>query len=326
MNNRFLKALDRDISEIGLGTWQFGGDFGEVKEETALEILKLSVDRGINFIDTADVYGNGISERVIGKFLSSTDKKLTVATKFGRRSEVYPDSYTLDKLRSHVKDSIKNLGVKSLDLLQLHCIPKKVLEDGEIFNWLRLIKSEGLIKAFGVSVESMEEANISLKQEGLASIQIIFNIFRQSPITELFETAIKKGVGIIVRLPLSSGLLAGKFTKNTTFPESDHRNYNRDGKFFNVGETFSGLKFSKGLEFVEVVRKFVPQNISMAEFSLRWILDHPAVTTVIAGVSKPYQVESNCLASELEPLSAEIHKELYNIYLNDFEKEIRGPY
>ncbi len=326
MNKRLLGNSGFQISEIGLGTWQLGGDFGNLEEKTGLEILNKAVDQDINFFDTADVYGAGRSEKIIGRFLKESKPDIFVVTKYGRDDSVYPENYTPESLRKSVEVSLKRLGVDALDLLQLHCIPQKHLEEGSVFDYLRDLKKEGLIKNFGASVETMEEAGICMKQDDLSSLQIIFNIFRQNPITEIFEEAINKKIGIIVRLPLASGLLAGKYTADTTFEPQDHRNYNADGDSFSVGETFSGIKFQKGLELVEDVRKFIPENRSMAQFSLRWILDHPAVTTIIAGASRVYQVESNAGSSFMEPLSKDIHKELLNIYTTKIENLIRGRF
>ena len=326
MNKRILGNSGFKISEVGLGTWQLGGDFGNLEEKSGLEILHKAVEKGINFIDTADVYGAGLSEKIIGRFLKESNSKVHVVTKYGRADSVYPDNYTSESLRQCVEASLNRIGMESLDLLQLHCIPQKYLEEGSIFNSLRALKKEGLIKNFGASVETMEEAKICMKQADLTSLQIIFNIFRQNPITEIFDEAVNKNIGIIARLPLASGLLAGKYKVDTKFEPQDHRNYNADGDAFSVGETFSGIQFQKGLELVEDVRSLVPKNISMAQFALRWILDHPAVSTIIAGASKIYQVESNAGASLSEPLSMELHRGLSNMYTTKIEKLIRGRF
>ena len=326
MNKRILGNSKFQISEIGLGTWQLGGDFGDLEEKTGLEILNKAVDQGIDFFDTADVYGAGRSEKIIGRFLKESNPDIYVVTKYGRDDSVYPNNYTPESLRKSVEASLNRLGVDALDLLQLHCIPQKYLEEGSVFDYLRDLKKEGLIKNFGASVETMEEARICMKQDDLTSLQIIFNIFRQDPITKIFEEAINKNIGIIARLPLASGLLAGKYTADTAFEIKDHRNYNADGDSFSVGETFSGIQFKKGLDLVEDVRKLVPGNISMAQFALRWILDHPAVSTIIAGASKVYQVESNAGASFMEPVSTDIHKGLSNLYSLKVEKLIRGRF
>lgn len=328
MKYNILGNTDLKVSEVGLGCWQLGADWGnEIPKEKAFSILTSAVENGINFFDTADVYGNGLSERTIGEFLKSTNKKITVATKFGRAANVFPDTYTEETLRSSVLDSAKRLGVDTLDLLQLHCIPIDVLREGAIFNWLRALKKEGLIKSFGASVESVEEALICLEQDGLTSLQVIFNIFRQKLITDLLSEAKKRNVAIIVRLPLASGLLTGKFTKESVFLENDHRNYNKDGAVFNVGETFAGLPFNKGVDLVEDIKKdFLPNHLNMAAFSLRWLLDHDAVTTIIPGASSPEQVITNASVSEIATLDTDLHKKLNNFYSNKVAKNIRGSY
>lgn len=324
MKKRQFGNTGRSLSEVGLGCWQLGGDWGHVAEERAFEILETAVTHGITFLDTADVYGDGRSERLIGQFLKQRDEDLFVATKVGRRN--YPGPYSADLLRKHVEDSLARLDVSSLDLVQLHCIPTDVMAAGDVFDWLRRLKQEGLVKNFGASVESMDEAVMILDQPELTSLQIIFNIFRQKPIVALFEKAKAKNVGIIARLPLASGLLAGKFSTNTTFDESDHRNYNRDGDAFNVGETFAGLPFEKGVEAANRIKPLVPDGMTMAQFSQRWILDHDAVSTIITGASKPRQVADNAAVSDLSPLSAQTHDALKRLYKSEVHDQIRGVY
>ncbi len=264
---------------MGLGCWQLGGtDWGNVEDQAALDILSAAVDAGVNFFDTADVYGNGRSETLIGRFLKEQRPKVFVATKLGRTSSLYPDKYTEAGVRAATEASLKRLGVSTLDLTQLHCIPPSELKRGDVFEWLRKLQSEGKIRHFGASVESMDEALVCLDQPGFVSLQIIFNIFRQKPIQALFSKAKEKGVAIIVRLPLASGLLSGKLTKQSTFPQNDHRNYNRDGKFFNVGETFAGLPYEKGVELADALKQFVPGGLTMAQMAQRWILDYDAVS------------------------------------------------
>src|SRR5690606_11221846 len=264
------------------------------------EILQEAINSGISFFDTADVYGDGKSEAIIGEFLKSTSTPLHVATKFGRSADAYPDKYSKDVLRSCVEGSLDRLRVERLDLIQLHCIPTQYLRDGKIFDWLRELQKEGLIRHFGASVETVEEGLICLQQEGLLSLQVIFNIFRQKLVTELLPQAEAKGVGIIVRLPLASGLLTGKFDANTTFAEDDHRNFNRNGEAFNVGETFAGLPYEKGLELVEQIKNnILPSDLNMVQLALCWILDHKAVSTIIPGASSTKQVISNAEASSL---------------------------
>ncbi len=314
------------VSEIGLGTWQLGGDWGSVDDKTAAQIMETAVASGVNFFDTADVYGGGLSEQRIAKFLKG-HPDIFVATKLGRRDDPgWPDNFTWEAMRQHTEDSLRRLEVDALDLTQLHCIPTAELQRGAVFDHLRQLQKDGKIKRFGVSVESMEEALICLEQDGLASLQIIFNIFRQKPINTLFDKAQEKGVALIVRLPLASGLLAGKFTKETTFAEDDHRNYNKDGDAFNVGETFAGLPFALGVDLADAIKPLVPDTMSMAQFAQRWVLDHPAVTTVITGATKISQVESNTAVSELPPLSPETHQQLTTFYKEKVHDNIRGPY
>ncbi|MGI9532243.1 aldo/keto reductase [Lutimonas sp.] len=328
MKNRTLGKSGPVISEVGLGCWQLGGDWGDpLSEENGLQILKEAVDQGVSLFDTADVYGGGKSESLIGTFLKTEKRPLTVITKFGRGNGVYPDNYSEKALFSAVENSLKRLGVNSLDLLQLHCVPQNILEDGAIFTWLRNLKNQGMIKNFGASIESIEQGLICMQQEDLLSLQVIFNIFRQRIIKELFPKAIETGTGIIVRLPLASGLLSGAYNSNTTFAENDHRNYNRDGEAFNVGETFAGLEFAKGLNFVNTIKtEFLTDEIPMAQFALRWILDHPAVSCVIPGASKVAQVRSNAQASDLPSLNKKLHQSLVDFYQKDIDQHIRGLY
>ena len=324
MQQRSFGNSGVSVSEIGLGCWQLGADWGTVTDENARSILSAAVDNGVTFIDTADVYGAGRSETLIGQFIRDRKEGLFVATKVGRRN--YPGPYTLDSLREHIEAGRHRLGVESVDLVQLHCLPSDVMQAGDVFDWLRQLKQEGLIKNFGASVESMEEALMIVKQPELTSLQIIFNLFRQKPIESLFGQAIEQGVGIVVRLPLASGLLAGKFTSETTFDETDHRNYNRDGDAFNVGETFAGLPFLTGVDLADQVKKLVPAGMTMAQFAQRWILDHPAVTTVITGASSPEQARDNAAVSDLPSLSKETHQQLAELYRSSVHDHIRGVY
>jgi len=317
-----------NVSEVGLGCWQLGGaDWGEMDEKSAFAILQAAVDAGVTFFDTADVYGLGKSETFIGNFLKSRKDKIFVATKLGRLPEPgWPENFTPQTIRKHTEDSLRRLRVDCLDLTQFHCIPTEEFRKGEVFETLRALKKEGKIRFFGASVESMEEADLCLRQEGFTSLQIIFNVFRQKPISTLFDQAKEKGVGIIVRLPLASGLLAGKYTWDTTFPENDHRNYNRDGKAFNVGETFAGLPFAKAVELTDALKIFVSPGWEMADWALRWILDHDAVSAIIPGASKPEQITRNVKPSELPPLGAETHAKLREFYALNVAQYIRGPY
>jgi aryl-alcohol dehydrogenase-like predicted oxidoreductase len=328
MHHRQLGKDGFSVSEIGLGCWQFGGDFGPITDATAEGIMRTAVECGVNFFDTANVYGDGHSEVLIGRFLRSLGpdaRSIRVATKYGRGPDAFPDSYSLAGMRHAVTDSLLRLQVDKIDLLQLHCVPTEVLRDGHIFDWLRELRAEGLIEHFGASVESVEEGLICLEQAGLVSLQVIFNVLRQKPATELLPQAASRGVGIIVRLPLASGLLTGKFDAATTFTPTDHRHYNRDGQHFNVGETFAGLPFDVGVRLANRLKTICHEG-SLAERSLRWILDHPAVSTIIPGASNPDQVRGNASASDLKPLSPEMHQRLAAFYHHEVAHFIRGPY
>ena len=258
MKTRRLGKTGFEVSEIGLGTWQLGGDFGPVEDNDASAILSNAARLGVNFWDTADVYGNGLSEHRIGTFYGKPNG-LVVATKVGRSSHLYPDKYTKGGLRESLEDSARRLCVDQIDLAQLHCVPKDVLANGEIFEWLEEIKAEGLIKHWGASVETIAEARICLGHPGLATLQIIFNIFRQDAAKGLLDEAGEKDVGVIVRLPLASGLLSGKYSRDTEFSPSDHRSYNRDGQAFSVGETFGGIPFETGVELAEQLAAMGPR-------------------------------------------------------------------
>jgi aryl-alcohol dehydrogenase-like predicted oxidoreductase len=329
---RLAPRLASPISEIGLGCWQLGAaDWGDVSEHDSFAILQAAVDHGVSFIDTADVYGNGRSERLIGQFLKTlpdAGKNLFIATKLGRLKG-FPDAYSFDLFRECTLESLERLGRPSLDLTQLHCVPHKALQEGKVFDWLRKLKQQGLIRHFGASVESMEEARTCLQHPDVDALQIIFNIFRQKPIDELFAEAQEKGVALIVRLPLASGLLAGKYTPQTRFDPADHRSYNANGEKFNVGETFAGLPFPKAVELTNHAKPLLnvpPDGQGMADLAMRWILDHPAVTTVIPGASRPDQARRNVRASDLPPLSPAVHQSLRDFYRRDVQQHIRGPY
>ena len=327
MKTRLLGNNGFKISEVGLGCWQIGADWGlEINKNKALEILNEAVENGIDFFDTADVYGNGRSESLIGEFLKTTNNTIKVATKFGRSANVYPNNYTEKALRETVDASRKRLNKDTLDLLQLHCIPLEELKKGKVFDWLRTLKHEGKIAHFGASGESVEEGLLCIEQKELQSLQVIYNIFRQKLTKELLPQAYKKGVGIIVRLPLASGLLSGKFSTETTFADNDHRNFNKDGKAFNVGETFAGIPFEKGIELSNKLKEFCPPKSSMIAFALRWILDHKEVTTIIPGASSANQIKQNAQVSNLPFLSSALMSELNNFYQSNIQQHIRGTY
>jgi len=323
MNHRILGKTNFKISEIGLGCWQLGNDFGPLSEETAETILNTARDKGITFLDTADVYGGGLSEERIGKWLKNQDVKPVIATKVGRNGELYPDGYTKENLKKSITGSLKRLGVETLDLVQLHCIPREVLYAGEVLGWMEDLQAQGLFRNFGASVEMIEEAQFCLGNTKVATLQIIFNMFRQDAAEKVLPLAQEKGVGIIVRLPLASGLLSGKMTKKQSFDPGDHRNYNRDGQYFHVGETFNGIPFEKAVDLVEGVKPLLPEEKPMATTALRWILDHP-VTTVIAGTTKVPQVIANAESSDIAPLSKETHQKVKSYYFQEVRDHIRG--
>jgi aryl-alcohol dehydrogenase-like predicted oxidoreductase len=327
MHSRTFGRAGLTVPEIGLGCWQLGGGWGNDWDDgIAAQTLQAAYDAGVRFIDTADVYGDGASERSIGAFLRTRDDpSLVVATKLGRAG-IYPDGYTRASLREATERSLERLGVDSLDLTQLHCVPTDVLRQGHVFDWLRELQQAGLIKRWGASVESVEEGLICLEQDGLASLQVIFNVFRQKPAEELLPRAADKGVGIIVRLPLASGLLGGKITRATTFRADDHRHFNRDGAMFNVGETFAGLELERGIDAAEQVARLVPAGMTMAQMALRWILDHPQVSVVIPGASRPEQVVANVAAAGVAPLAESVHASLAALYRAHIRDFIRGPY
>lgn len=324
MNIRKLGKTGYDVSEIGLGTWQLGESFGALNDETAAEILKTARSLDVSFWDTADVYGGGQSEQRIGGF---KDKKgVFVATKLGRNGEIFPNKtgYNRKNIKDSLAGSLKRLGVETLDLAQLHTIPTEVLRDGEVFNIMDDLRDEGMMRHYGASVENVEEALICLKADGITTLQIIFNLFRQDYITEVFPEAQKRNVGIIVRLPLASGLLSGKWNKDTKFASTDHRNFNANGEKFNIGETFSGLPFEMGVAFAEQLKQMVPSGIPLSQFALRWILDQPAVSTIIAGVTRPDQLRANVDATKRDPVEPALAEELAGWYQDKVRPEIRG--
>src|SRR4051812_40226728 len=282
MEKRTLGRTGRDVGVVGLGAWQLGADWGDVDEGDALAVLNSAVEGGVTFIDTADVYGDGRSERLVGRLLEDRDG-LTVATKMGRRVEQVPSAYNLDAFRAWNDRSRQNLGVDTIDLVQLHCPPTEVYSTDAVFDALDTLVEEKRIAAYGVSVETCAEALTAIARPNVASVQIILNAFRLKPLDEVLPAAREAGVGIIARVPLASGLLSGKYDENTTFGADDHRTYNRKGEAFDVGETFSGVDFGTGLEAVRRLRPLVPEGATMAQFALRWVIEQSDVSVVIPG-------------------------------------------
>jgi aryl-alcohol dehydrogenase-like predicted oxidoreductase len=324
MNYRILGKTGFKVSEISLGTWQIGGRWGDnFDEKTAIDTLNRAVDLGVNFIDTADVYNGGLSEKVIGKLLKERKEEIKVATKCGRRLNPHvADGYNRENIRGLVHDSLNNMQMEALDLIQLHCPPTEVYRRNEAFEALDELKKEGKILHYGVSVEKVEEALMAIKNPNVETVQIIFNMFRQKPAEVFFEEAKKKNVGVIVRVPLASGLLTGKFTKTTSFESGDHRFFNRNGEAFDKGETFSGVDYNTGVEAAEELKKVFGGNENLAHYALRWILMFDAVSCIIPGASKVSQAESNVEGSTLPALTEEQMSKVKEVYNKYFKQQI----
>ena len=316
MKKRLLGKTGFEVSEISLGTWQVGGKWGDpFDHRNADSILHTAIDNGINFIDTADVYGEGESEKAVGRLLRSRKEHIYVATKCGRKLSPHNDkTYQPQVLRKFVEDSLKNMGLETIDLIQLHCPPTESLYRPEIFGLFDDLKKEGKIRNLGVSVERIDEALKAIEYPNVTTIQIIFNMFRQRPAEVFFAEAAKKQVGIIVRVPLASGLLAGTYSASTTFGHSDHRSFNRNGEAFDKGETFSGVDYQKGLEAVEELKKIFPPQANLAPYAIKWTLMFPEVSCVIPGASRPEQVLTNIQASGLDALTSMQMKEIEQVY------------
>ena len=315
MEHRTLGRTGRPVGVIGLGAWQLGADWGEVDDDQALAVLSAATDAGVTFIDTADVYGDGRSEQLVGRFLKSRGGEgVTVATKMGRRVPQVPEAYTLENFRAWNDRSRTNLGVDRLDLVQLHCPPSAVYRTDAVFDALDTLVSEGRVASYGVSVETRAEALAAIERPNVASVQIILNMLRLAPLADVLPAAQRAGVGIIARVPLASGLLSGRYDENTTFADDDHRTYNRHGEAFDVGETFSGVDFATGLEAVRRLAPLVPPGATMAQFALRWIVDQPGVSVVIPGARNPEQARGNAAAADLEPLGVETHAAITEVY------------
>ncbi|HEX4815195.1 MAG TPA: aldo/keto reductase [Nonomuraea sp.] len=313
MEHRVLGRTGREVGVVGLGAWQLGADWGEVSEEDAFATLEAAVESGVTFIDTADVYGDGRSEQIVGRFAKSRPG-LTVATKMGRRVEQLPANYVMSNFRAWNERSRQNLGVDTVDLVQLHCPPTPVYSTDAVFDALDTLVAEQKIAAYGVSVETCEEALTAIARPGVASVQIILNAFRLKPLERVLPAARAAGVGVIARVPLASGLLSGRYDEHTTFGPDDHRTFNRRGESFDVGETFSGVKFATGLEAVRRLAPLVPEGATMAQFALRWILDQDGVSVVIPGARNPGQAAANAATAALAPLPAETSQAVRAVY------------
>lgn len=318
-----LGRTGRDVGVVGLGCWQLGADWGEVGDDQAMDILRAAVDSGVTFLDTADVYGDGRSERFIGQLLRERpDAGLVVGTKMGRRAPQVAENYTPDAFRAWNDRSRENLGVDTLDLVQLHCPPTEVIDADRTYDWLDEMVAEGRIAAYGLSVETVDQALSAIARPNVASIQIILNIFRRKPLEQVLPAAAAAGVGIIARVPLASGLLSGKYDEHTEFAADDHRTYNRHGEAFDKGETFSGVPFEVGVRAAREVAGLTPHGATTAQLALRWIIDQPGVTTVIPGASRPDQARANAAAADLEPLTEAQLAALADLYDRDIAEHV----
>ena len=324
MKYREFSNVGWKVSEIGIGCWAIGSEWGDVSPENAKDALFTSLDNGVNFFDTADVYGDGRSEKFIGEILKNTKEKIYVATKAGRRLDPHvSEGYNLKNIEAFIDRSLLNLGIDTIDLLQLHCPPSDICGKSETYEMMDEIVKKGKIKYYGVSVEKVSEALNAIKFPNVRSIQIIFNIFRQKPNEIFFKEAKKNNVAIIVRVPLASGLLTGKMNLNSSFPKNDHRNYNINGDSFDVGETFSGINFQKGIEAVKELKKLLPQDFSLTDLALKWILSHDEVTVVIPGAKNKLQAQLNTRASEMNNINT-IMNSISNIYQSYFKDDVHS--
>jgi aryl-alcohol dehydrogenase-like predicted oxidoreductase len=320
---RILGRIGRAVSVIGLGTWQLGADWGPVSESDALAVLDAAAESGITFLDTADVYGDGRSEQLIGKFLAGNPGlPVMVATKIGRRVNQNPALYTAPNFRAWTDRSRANLGVDRLDLVQLHCPPTAVYSLDALYDALDALVAEQRIAAYGVSVETCDQALTAIARPGVASVQIILNAFRRKPLDQVLPAAQAAGVGIIARVPLASGLLSGRYSHNTSFRAGDHRSYNRHGEAFDVGETFSGVDFDAGVDGAREFAALAPAGVSPARVALRWVIQQPGVSTVIPGARSPEQARQNAAAAHLPPLTEAELGAIEDIYDRRFRAQI----
>jgi aryl-alcohol dehydrogenase-like predicted oxidoreductase len=327
MKYRNLGNSDMKVSELSFGTWAIGGSWGNVNNQESIRALEYAIDQGVNFFDTADVYGSGHSEELLAKATKGKEHSVQIATKFCRAGDMQnPNTYSYEAVRQYCEQSLKRLEREYIDLYQIHCPPTEILRDGKVFEVLDKLQQEGKIRYYGVSVETVEEGLICLENPNVRALQVIFNLFRQKPLETLLPEAYRKGVGILARVPLASGLLTGKFTKQATFESDDHRNFNRNGEAFNVGETFAGVEFVKGVELSEKLNWIATGRENMAKASLRWILDQKEISCVIPGFKNLNQVKNNLEAREVPSFSPDELEKLKEFYHNHIKGHIRGPY
>jgi aryl-alcohol dehydrogenase-like predicted oxidoreductase len=326
METRQLGRTGRHVSVVGLGCWQLGADWGAVSEQDALDVLRAALDAGVTFLDTADVYGDGRSEALIGRLLRERPGAgVTVATKMGRRADPHvPEAFTLEAFRGWLDRSRRNLGVDTIDLVQLHCPPTPVFSDARVFDALDTLVDEQVIASYGVSVETVEEARTAIAQPNVATVQIILNAFRRKPLELVLPAAQAAGVGIIARVPLASGLLSGRYDESTTFAADDHRTYNRSGESFDVGETFSGVPFDVGVRAARSIAELTPEGASTAQLALRWVIDQPGVSTVIPGARRAEQARDNAAAADLAPLDEKTLDAIRDVYDADIREHVHS--
>ncbi|UJF31902.1 aldo/keto reductase [Paenibacillus hexagrammi] len=327
MKYRPLGNTGIQVSEISFGTWAIGGSWGNVNDADSLKALHQAMEEGVNFFDTADVYGDGHSEELLAQATAGRESEIHIATKFCRSADIHdPATYSEERVRAFCEASLKRLKREAIDLYQIHCPPFEILKQGAVFEVLDKLQAEGKIRHYGVSVETVEEGLFCLEQPNVRALQVILNLFRQKPLEQLLPAAHAKGVGILARLPLASGLLTGKFKEQTTFESDDHRSFNENGEHFNVGETFAGLGFAKGLELSRELAWIAEGRESMTRASLRWLLDQEAVSCVIPGFKNTAQVMDNLQAANVPSFTAEEQAKLRAWYEQSVHAHIRGAY
>lgn len=328
LNYHTLGKTGYKISELSFGTWAIGGAWGKTNDEESLRALEIAIEKGVNFFDTADVYGDGHSEELLREATKGKEDEIYVASKFCRKGDIHdPDNYSKEAVTNYLNDTLKRLGRDTLDLYQIHCPPLEILQEGSVFRVLDDLKAAGKIRHYGVSIETVEEGLYLLENEpGVSTLQVIFNMMRQKPLDELFPKAVAKNVGIIARVPLASGLLTGKFTKNHTFESDDHRNFNKDGEAFNVGETFGGLPFETGVELANKLNWIADDHGDMAQAALKWTMQQPGVSTVIPGFKNTKQVKDNLGSVAVKDFTEAELNRLRDFYQEEIHQHIRGPY
>ncbi len=327
MEYRDLGRTGIQVSAVSFGTWAIGGSWGAVNQEEAIRSLSHAIDEGVTFFDTADVYGNGRAEEFLGKVTKERKEKIAIATKFCRQGDIHnPSTYSYESVRSFCEKSLTRLQREVIDLYQIHCPPHEILKHGDVFDVLDRLKKEGKILHYGVSVESIEEGLTAMQYPGVEVLQVIFNLFRQKVVTDLFPVVKQKQVGILARLPLASGLLTGKFTKDHQFERDDHRFFNQNGESFNVGETFAGLPFEKGVELAQDLAFIAKGRQSMASAALRWILEYEEVSCVIPGFKNQRQIDQNLVSLQEKIFSYEERKQIEQLYQDKVHHLIRGSY